>query len=72
MRFLENVYAGCRGINEEPFGSPSISMGFAIKYNPGESINDIIDKADFLMYESKRNFKNAAAADKYNYRGALN
>ncbi len=72
IRFLETVYQKCKETNEEPFGSPSISMGFAIKYDIEEPINNIIDKADFLMYESKRNFKGKDLAEKTKYERAAN
>lgn len=51
--YVNTVDSLCIKYAEEPFGTPSISLGYAIKNNPHEPISSVIEKADKMMYDVK-------------------
>ncbi|MDR0875451.1 MAG: GGDEF domain-containing protein [Clostridiales Family XIII bacterium] len=51
------VDAALSQINDNAFGVPSISWGWAVMHQPSEDYNSLFREADAIMYESKRRMK---------------
>lgn len=58
--FIRRVDKICQMSAEEPFGAPSISLGYAFKENRNQDIKEIIEEADKMMYEVKARKHNIA------------
>jgi len=54
LKYIEDVNKLCKDTFEEPFGNPSISLGYAVKYSIEEDFKSTINNADEVMYKDKR------------------
>lgn len=52
--FIERVNLACQNTQDEGFGQPSISWGYAIMESCAQDYNEVFAKADGMMYSFKR------------------
>lgn len=52
--FVNNVNQRCAAINDEVFGTPTISWGYAVMQSTDEQYNEVFKAADAMMYKVKR------------------
>ena len=55
--FAQRVFSSMKEINDQEFGTPSISLGWSIVNSASEDYNEVFARADEMMYEQKRAFK---------------
>lgn len=54
LPFIEGVNNACKEVNDPYYGTPSISWGYAAMEDISEDYNNVFQKADSMMYETKR------------------
>lgn len=53
-KYISRVNALCEEVYEEPFGHPSISLGYSVKTKMEQNIQELLINADLLMYRNKQ------------------
>ena len=64
--FMDAVHCECAKINDESFGTPSVSLGAAYLKEKDQVLHDVINDADRKMYLNKRNIKGTMTRCRYN------
>ncbi|MDR0569721.1 MAG: GGDEF domain-containing protein [Clostridiales Family XIII bacterium] len=63
--FIETVTRKCEAVNDPEFGTPSISWGYAFMTTADDEYNAVFAKADEMMIERKKLFKEIVSSRGY-------